>query len=190
MGAPLSLRGRSRRLAGPLRPAASASWLYRGLRRAAVSATLRGLAWPDVSAAFLAGCIEANLFAQRGVDRFLPLVGDPDRRTRRTWYTAWWLLHCWQLGVPPEPLLALLVIAFEGGPPALAEMWRRTNQQRASCTVGALRLLEDTGDEAALAQAFTVIRKLAWKRTPKTLRTDRSPMTARKELYAELDLAT
>jgi hypothetical protein len=34
-----------------------------------------------------------------------------------------------------------------------------------------------------------VIRKLAWKRTPTTLRTDLSA-DARRELYAELDLAT
>jgi len=153
---------------------------------AGVSTTLHGLDWSTMPAAFVAGCIEANVLAQRGADRLVPLVLDPDQRTRRTWYTAWWLLHCWERGLPPEPLLALLVIAFEGGPPALAELWRRGEAQPVSFTVGLVRVLEDAGDDAMLAQVFKAIRRLAWRKTPTALKAN----LARKDLYAELDAAT
>jgi len=156
---------------------------------AAVSATLQGLDWPTVPTAFLAGCVEARVLAQRGADRFVSLLLDPDLRTRRTWYTAWWILQCWERGVPPEPLLALLVVAFEGSPRALAEVWRRCETHPASFTLGVVRLLQDAGDDETLARAFATIRKLAWHRTPTELRADLTA-DAFKDLCAELDAAT
>src|SRR5262249_43166466 len=102
---------------------------------------------------------------------FLAFLLDLDARQRRQLYAGGWLLHCWERAARPEPILALLVYAFEGGPSALVELARRCQAHPGSFAVGAVRLLQEVGDQAALDEVLRTIRKLAWRRVPSRLRT-------------------
>ena len=102
---------------------------------------------------WLAAAIEGLFQAQRGADPFAPLLFGLDARQRRQLYTAGWLVRCWERGVAPEPLLTLLVLAFDGGPPAMTEGMHCARAHPASFTVGAVRLLEAAPDHAALDEA-------------------------------------
>src|SRR5262245_28648987 len=120
--------------------------------------------WATAPGAEVVAIAEALGFAHAAASRFLAFLLDLDARQRRQLYAGGWLLHCWERAARPEPILALLVYAFEGGPSALVELARRCQAHPGSFAVGAVRLLQEVGDQAALDEVLRTIRKLAWRR--------------------------
>jgi len=131
------------------------------------SASLARLDWTTLPAPKLGAVIEAFFRAHRAADAFFPFA-DVDPRSRRSAWTAWWLLRAWETGAAPELMLRLLVAAFEGGPRALEELYRRASANVGSFYTGVLKLLTHHGDD--VEELLRTVRKFAWKRVPAQLR--------------------